>query len=123
MKSILFTMLLIGFSCGANAARLEFDSHSSYHGQHGSSQDSHRGHDEDFDNVIEKFSKHSWHPHHLFSLLSNKGHGGWHEGPFCHNGGPGTDPIPDPSNVPVPAALWLFGSAILGLAGMKRKRT
>jgi hypothetical protein len=27
-----------------------------------------------------------------------------------------------PSAVPVPAAAWLFGSALLGLAGVSRKR-
>jgi hypothetical protein len=27
-----------------------------------------------------------------------------------------------PSSVPVPAAFWLFGSALLGLAGIKRKK-
>ena len=28
----------------------------------------------------------------------------------------------DGSNVPVPAAAWLFGSALVGLAGVGRKR-
>ncbi|ARN76142.1 hypothetical protein [Oceanicoccus sagamiensis] len=32
------------------------------------------------------------------------------------------DPIPAPSPVPVPAAAWLFGSALVGLAGIGRKR-
>ena len=27
------------------------------------------------------------------------------------------------SSVPVPAAVWLFGSALLGLTGLKRKST
>ncbi|KKM03760.1 hypothetical protein LCGC14_1771180 [marine sediment metagenome] len=26
------------------------------------------------------------------------------------------------SNVPIPAATWLFGSALIGLAGIKRKK-
>lgn len=32
------------------------------------------------------------------------------------------DPIP-PSNVPVPAAVWLFGSALLGLVGAGRRKS
>jgi hypothetical protein len=34
----------------------------------------------------------------------------------------GSESFVAPSPVPVPAAAWLFGSALLGLAGMKRKR-
>ncbi len=29
---------------------------------------------------------------------------------------------PAPSEVPIPAAAWLFGSALLGLGAMKRKK-
>ena len=29
----------------------------------------------------------------------------------------------DPSEIPVPAAIWLFGSGLLGLAGVARRRT
>lgn len=119
MKSFLLTVLLIGFSCSTYAARLDLDSHSSHHGQHGDYQSSQRGHDEDFDDVIDKFSKHHWHPHHLFALLSKKGKGGWHSGPYCRDddntGG-------SPTHTPIPAAVWLFGSAVLGLSGLKRKR-
>ena len=35
--------------------------------------------------------------------------------------GPGGEPIP-PSEVPVPAALWLFGSGLIGLAGLARRK-
>jgi hypothetical protein len=31
-------------------------------------------------------------------------------------------PMALPSTVPVPAAIWLFGSALIGLAGIKRKK-
>jgi hypothetical protein len=34
----------------------------------------------------------------------------------------GGDPEPNPTTVPVPAAVWLFGSALLGLAGIARRR-
>jgi hypothetical protein len=37
----------------------------------------------------------------------------------CSNRGPGT--FTGPSAVPIPAAAWLFGSALLGLGLMKRK--
>ena len=29
---------------------------------------------------------------------------------------------PNPSNVPVPAAVWLFGSALMGLVGVSRRK-
>ena len=38
----------------------------------------------------------------------------------CSNQGPGT--FVGPSSVPIPAATWLFGSALLGLGLVKRKR-
>lgn len=119
MKSLILTVLLIGFSCGAYAARLDVDSHSSQNGYHGNYQYSHRGHDDDFNDVIGKFSKHHWHPHHLFALLSHKGKGGWREGPFCRDD---DKPNETPTHAPLPAAVWLFGSAVLGLSGLKRKR-
>ncbi len=31
-------------------------------------------------------------------------------------------PTPDPSAVPVPAAVWLFGSGLLGLVGIARRK-
>jgi hypothetical protein len=34
----------------------------------------------------------------------------------------GGDPITPPNEVPVPAAVWLFGSALTGLFGISRKR-
>ncbi len=37
--------------------------------------------------------------------------------------GTGTLPNTSPSPVPVPAAAWLFGSGLLGLAGVVRKKT
>jgi hypothetical protein len=42
---------------------------------------------------------------------------------YCGNGGISCD-IPGivVSTVPVPAAAWLFGSALIGLAGIKRKK-
>lgn len=30
---------------------------------------------------------------------------------------------PPPAMVPIPAALWLFGSGLLGLAGLARKKS
>lgn len=35
---------------------------------------------------------------------------------------PRPDTYPDPSAVPLPMSLWLFGSALLGLFGIKRQR-
>lgn len=51
--------------------------------------------------------------------------GGWHDDWDDHHGNwdghhPKCDP---PANVPVPSAIWLFGSALMGLFGIKRKFT
>lgn len=124
MKTFLLSILLIGFSMGANAARLDLDSHHSHRGHHhGYGQYSHKGHDVDFDDAFIKHSKHHWHPHHLFALIADKGQHGWSSRPFCRidDGTTPSDGIP--SAVPVPAAVWLFGSAILGLLGTQRKRS
>ena len=38
-------------------------------------------------------------------------------------GEPGQDPcVPPPAAVPVPAAVWLFGTALIGFVGMSRRR-
>ena len=37
-------------------------------------------------------------------------------------GDPGIDPPPPTSEVPLPAAAWLFGSALIGLIGVARRR-
>ncbi|MBM4208753.1 MAG: PEP-CTERM sorting domain-containing protein [Gammaproteobacteria bacterium] len=112
---------------GANAARMDLDSHHSHRGHHHGyghyiGIGHHKDHHDDLDDVFDKHSKHHWRPHHLFALIANKGEHGWGSRPFCNidNGGhPGGG---NPSAVPVPAAVWLFGSAALGLLGLKRKQ-
>ena len=45
------------------------------------------------------------------------GHGhGHHGGKYCNTGN-------NVSTVPVPAAAWLFGSALIGLTGLKRRKS
>ena len=38
------------------------------------------------------------------------------------NGGVCPPPIPIPIPIPIPAAAWLFGSALIGLVGLKRRQ-
>ncbi|NOU21105.1 MAG: VPLPA-CTERM sorting domain-containing protein, partial [Methyloglobulus sp.] len=51
-------------------------------------------------------------------------HGGGNQG-GGNQGGGGSVPTPPPANtgqqVPVPAAVWLFGSGLVGLMGLRRK--
>lgn len=122
MKSILLSILLIGFSRGAYAARLDLDSHHANNGHHYAYGHFHNKHHEDFDGVMVKLSKPRWHPHHLFALIADKGDEGWHIRPFPKNDDDKHHGGGDPNAVPLPAAIWLFGSVLLGLAGLKRKR-
>lgn len=59
------------------------------------------------------FRKHPWQAFAVMSSISS----------FVNNNfGSGTPTVPDPSPVPLPAAGWLFISAILGLFGRKALR-
>jgi hypothetical protein len=40
----------------------------------------------------------------------------------CTDTGTGTDACPTVAAVPVPAAVWLFGSGLLGLVGIARRK-
>jgi hypothetical protein len=53
-------------------------------------------------------------------VVSGRGHGRHHR---HHFGYEGTIAVNSPSEVPLPAGIWLFGSALLGLASLVKKRS
>jgi hypothetical protein len=145
----LTAMTLAGFATGTYAAKKDLDdqgiSSLSYHEvehkisnnnfyEPGSSSFAHHEDklsliDSDFDDHIKTLSEHHHNEHFYYQMAQSDndeyGHHDnhdWHHGWDPGNQGGNGDHLPGVSAVPVPAALWLFGSALLGLVGAQRKR-
>lgn len=94
--------------------------HFGHHENHGHKAYYDDDHDEFKDNLKMLIKNHHHFSQNLFLRICNKEkveHDYVHE----HSNGQGVKE-PSVGQVPVPAAVWLFGSALMGLVGVKRKK-
>jgi hypothetical protein len=132
MKISLFlstALMLVSFTSQTNAARygLEKQNNSLF----GQDVWEHKLSSHELDGQIKGFGEIHDNEHFNFGMAqnfiedhwTNAHHGWWHgENDWNGSGGFCWDEDTDPASgvVPVPAAIWLFGSALLGLFGIKR---
>ena len=60
-----------------------------------------------------------------FGMVDDPAAGGWFDVAFFGDATPvfnGASTVINPSAIPVPAAVWLFGSGLLGLVGVARRK-
>ncbi|MEQ1546332.1 PEP-CTERM sorting domain-containing protein [Methyloglobulus sp.] len=122
---LLIVVLLSGFVTGAYAATKKSDSTSAHHETSAKSDDKKSSDNEkivefDVKNELEDLIKGDHEEHNIYLQMSKNDNDDEHKYEH-HEDKNGSDVHVDA--VPVPAALWLFGSGLLGLFGVKRKST
>jgi hypothetical protein len=116
-KNYFFAILMLGLFSSSSFASIKADNENT-DSEYSFSKDDLKKHwssksHESWDKAVEDYK--------YCDIKNDKGWGsfghGHHEGHGHHGGN--TDE--GPSSVPLPPAIWLFGSALLGLIGLKRK--
>lgn len=131
---LLVAVFFFGFSTGSYASKKDLDSsfnvekndrsnekHFSdggheHHG-HGDRDDHHAIVKFDFDDELRHFAENHHEKQNVYLCLNKKE--GEHDEHHGHVDSGATPPV---NEVPLPAALWLFGSSILGLLGARYRK-
>jgi hypothetical protein len=119
-KIYFFAILMLGLFSSASFASIKADNENT-DSEYLFSKDDLKGHwssksHESWDKAVEDYK--------YCDIKDDKGWGSFDNGDPESDGqneNHGEDPEDGPSSVPVPPAIWLFGSALLGLVGLKRK--
>jgi hypothetical protein len=128
---LLIALIFVGFSTGSHASKKDLDPSFSFekndrfdekhfnddeHGHHGhGDKGGHHIVAFDFDDELRNLADRHHEKHNVY-LSMNK-----NEEEHEHHGNVDTGASPPINEVPLPAALWLFGSGLLGLLGVARK--
>lgn len=118
--SLLTILFFAIFSTGAFAAKLEHEHGNNVMVGHFEDDKDDSAIKESDDDIKELSEIHNQ-SHHIFQAMNHE-HKGHHD--FEHSGdndGDDGDDHGHGNQVPLPAAFWLFGPALLGLLGIKRK--
>lgn len=112
-----FAILMLGFFSSVSFASIKADKEN-IDSEYSFSKDDLKGHwsgkpRESWVKAVEDYK--------YCDIKDDKGWGSFGHGHHEGHGHHGGDPDDGPSSVPLPPAIWLFGSALLGLIGSKRK--
>lgn len=118
--SLLTIFFLAIFSTGAVAAKLEHGHNKAIFGHFEDDKDDSAI--KKSDDGLKELSEIHNQSHHIFQAMNHEEHGSHHghENSGDHDEDDGDDDGHG-NEVPLPGAVWLFGSALLGLLGIKRK--